>query len=180
MFSYLNLPARLLRLLDANISPGEIAAGVCLALFMGFVPLNGPMGILLTVLFLVIRINRISTIVILPVLKLLYLAGVWHLTDAIGKYLLVDAEYLNYFWRVLTGLPVLAYLDLNNTLVAGGLVFSAVLSVPVYFAARKIAAVILAKYSEKIKNLFFMKWLRKALTVYKVGSVVEKVKGKVS
>ena len=180
MFSFINLPAKLLRLLDANISPGEIAAGVCLALFMGFVPLNGPMGIILAVFFLVIRLNRISTILILPVLKLFYLVGAWHVTDAMGRYLLVEAEYLNYFWRIVTGLPVLAYLDLNNTLVAGGLVFSTVLSVPVYFAARKIAAVILAKYSEKIKDLPFMKWLRKALTVYRVGSVVEKVKDKVS
>lgn len=180
MLSFLNIPARIYNFFEANVSPREMAAGVCLALFMGFVPLNGPMGVLLTVFFLIFKLNRVSTVLLLPVFKLFYVLGVWRLTDVIGTYLLVDAEYLNYFWRVVTGLPVLAYLELNNTLVAGGLVFSAILSVPVYFIAEKVCAALIAKYSEKVKNLPFMKWVRKVMKVYTVDSYVEKVKDKIS
>jgi uncharacterized protein (TIGR03546 family) len=180
MLSFLNLPAKILSFLEANVSPREMAAGVCLALFMGFVPLNGPMGVLLTVFFLVFKLNRVSTVLLLPVFKLFYLLGAWHLTDAIGGYLLIDADYLNYFWRIVTGLPVLAYLDLNNTLVAGGLAFSAVLSVPVYFVAKKVSAMVIAKYSEKIKDLPFMKWVRKVMKAYTIDSYAEKIKDKLS
>lgn len=179
MLSFLNLPAKIYRFFEANVSPREMAAGVCLAFFMGFVPLNGPMGVLLTVFFLVFKLNRVSTVLLLPVFKLFYLLGAWRLTEAIGTYLLIDAGYLNYFWRIVTGLPVLAYFDLNNTLVAGGLVFSVVMSIPVYFIAEKVCAVLISRYSEKIKNLPFMKWVRKIMKVYTIDSYVEKVKGKI-
>lgn len=166
--------------LEANVSSRELAAGVCLGMFMGFVPLNGPMAMVLTIFFLVFKLNRAATILTLPVFKLLYVLGVSRFTDFIGGYLLIDAGYLNYFWRVVTGLPLLAYLDLNNTLVAGGLFLSAVLCFPVYFISEKIAAIIIAKYSAKIKELPFMKWMRKVIKVYTVDSYVEKVKDKIS
>ena len=180
MLSFLDIPAKIYNFFEANVSPREMAAGVCLALFMGFVPLNGTMGVLLAVFFLVFRLNRVSTALFFPVFKLFYILGAWRLTDAVGSYLLVDAGYLNYFWRVVTGLPVIAYFDLNNTLVAGGLVFSTVLSIPVYFIAEKVCAILIAKYSERIKSLPFMKWVRKAMKVYTIDSYAEKVKDKIS
>ena len=179
MFSFLNFPAKLIRLLEANVSPGEVAAGVCLGMFMGFVPLNGPMAVFLAVFFLVFKLNRISTLVTLPFFKFFYFLGLWRVTDIIGGYLLVDAEYLNYFWRVVTGLPILAYADLNNTLVAGGLVLSAVLCVPVYLLARKGAGVLQAKYAEKMKDTKFMKTVKKFMPFLFLDTLADKVKGKI-
>jgi uncharacterized protein (TIGR03546 family) len=180
MLSFLNLPAKILNLLEANISPAEIAAGVCLGMFMGFVPLNGPMAVFLTIFFLVFKLNRVSTVLVLPVFKLFYLLGVWRLTDMVGSYLLIDADYLNRAWRVLTGLPILALADLNNTLVAGGLALSAVLLVPVYFISKIAAIKIKAKYEEKLKDAKFVKWLKKILPFYTIDTYVDKVKDKIS
>lgn len=180
MFSFINLPAKILRLLEGNISPEEIAAGVCLGMFLGFTPLNGPMAILLLVFFLFFKLNRLSTILVLPLFKLFYIAGVSRLADLLGGIVLIDAGFMAGFWRVITGLPIIAYLDLNNTLVAGGLTLSAILCAPVFMGARKAAVVIRAKYGDKLKNTAFIKWFRKFSAGIRVFDVAAKVKDKVS
>ncbi|MFA5363293.1 MAG: DUF2062 domain-containing protein, partial [Candidatus Omnitrophota bacterium] len=135
MFSFVNIPARILAILGLNISPAEVAGGVCLGMFLGFIPLNGPMSLLLFVFFFLFKINRFSTVITLPLFKLLYLFGVSSLTERIGGYLLLDADFLTGFWKCATNLPVLALVDLNNTLVSGGLVLSLILCLPVYLFA---------------------------------------------
>lgn len=138
MFSFINIPARILGILELNISPAEVAGGVCLGMFLGFIPLNGPMALLLLIFFFLFKINRLSTVITLPLFKLLYLSGVSSLTERIGGYLLIDANFLTGFWKWVTNLPVLALVDLNNTLVIGGLALSIVLCLPVYLLARFI------------------------------------------
>lgn len=138
MFSFINIPARILSILELNISPGEVAGGVCLGMFLGFIPLNGPMALMLFILFFLFKINRFSTAITLPLFKLFYIFGVSSLSERIGGYLLVDADFLTGFWQIVTNLPVLALVDLNNTLVAGGLFLSIAICIPVYLSARVI------------------------------------------
>lgn len=147
----INLPLKIIKLLESNISPGETAAGVCLGMFLGFTPLNGPMAALLAVFFFIFRLNRVSTVLTMPLFKTAYLLGVSGVLEKVGGYLLIDAQGLAGFWGVFTGLPVIAYLDINNTLVAGGLAGSAILSVPVYFAAKRVAAWLKKGYEVKVK-----------------------------
>lgn len=178
MFAYFNLPAKILRLLEANISSREVAAGVCLGMFMGFVPLNGPMAFLLTIFFLFFKLNRLSTLITLPLFKLLYFLGVYRITDAAGGLLLIDAGFLTPFWNVVTGLPVIAYFDLNNTLVTGGLFFSGCLCAPVYFASERGITVLRARYGEKMKDAPFMKIIKKVIPMHKIAALLEKIRGK--
>jgi len=119
MIPFLNLPVKIVKLFSANTSSSEVAAGICLGMFMGFIPLNGPMAILLFVMFFVFKINRLAAMLVLPIFKLLYLLGVSSLADVVGGYLLISAAYLTYVWRVLTHMPIIALLDINNTLVVG-------------------------------------------------------------
>jgi len=152
MLSFINIPVKVIGLLEANVSPREVAAGVCLGVFLGFTPLNGPMALLLAILFFLFKLNRLSTLLTLPLFKALYLAGGAALADAVGTALLVDLTPLNGFWRVATHLPVVALLDVNNTIVAGGLAISAVLFLPVYFTAAKLTVVARRAYNTKIKK----------------------------
>ena len=121
MFSFAKIPAKIISILELNITPGEVAGGVCLALFLGFVPLNGPVAFLLILVFFLFKINRFSTAITLPLFKLAYVSGISQIAEHFGGYLLLDANFLTGFWRAVTSFPVLALLDLNNTLVAGGL-----------------------------------------------------------
>jgi len=166
MFSFINIPARILAILELNISPAQVAGGVCLGMFLGFIPLNGPMALLFFLFFFITKINKFSTALTLPLFKLLYVLGVSHLTDKIGGYLLIDANYLVGFWRAVTHLPVLALLDLNNTLVAGGLALSAALTLPVYLIARLIYIKFIEPHLRKIQE----SKLAKRLTVNKLAT----------
>ena len=145
MFSLLKIPSRIIDILEANITPKEIAFGVCLGMFLGFTPLNGTTALLLALFFFIFKVNRMATLLTLPVFKTAYLLGVSKLGDATGLYLLEKANYLTGFWRVVTNFPVIAYLDLNRTTVAGGILLSAILSMPVYFIAKSISTPLLAK-----------------------------------
>ncbi|MCX5705689.1 MAG: DUF2062 domain-containing protein [Candidatus Omnitrophica bacterium] len=138
MYQFVNIPARVLSILQLYITPGQVARGVCLGLFLGFIPFNGPMAGLLFIFFLIFKVNRFSTVIVLPLFKLVYILGVWRIAESLGGYLLIDVRFFSGFWSVVTGLPILALLDLNNTLVAGGLALSFIFCLPVYFISKVI------------------------------------------
>jgi len=172
MFSFVDIPARIVTLLELNITPAQVAKGVCLGLFLGFIPLNGPMALLLFLFFFLFKINRLSTAITLPLFKLLYVAGGSNLADRLGGYLLIDASFLTGFWSFVTGLPIVALLDLNNTLIAGGLALSSILLLPVYFIAKFIYIRFIEQNIRKIQNSRFARRFAK----YKaVNTVIKKM-----
>ncbi len=157
MLAFINLPLKIINFLKSNVSPRETAAGICLGMFLGFVPLNGPTALLLAAFFFIFKFNRVSTLLVLPVFKLFYIAGASNLAEKIGVYLLIDANYLENFWRRLTGLPIIAYLDINNTITIGGLALSLILFIPVYIISKRAGITIFkSKYYEKLRSLKFI------------------------
>jgi len=178
MFSFVNIPARILSILELNITPAEVAGGVCLGMFLGFIPLNGPVALLLFIFFLLFKINRFSTVITLPLFKLFYLLGVSSLTDNIGGYLLLNANFLNGFWKWITSLPILALVDLNNTLVAGGLALSIMLCFPVYLLARFIYVKFLEPRLNIIQESKFAKRIKRYKFVNKVISKMDVIRSK--
>jgi uncharacterized protein (TIGR03546 family) len=157
MFSFINIPAKIIGIMEANVSPREIAAGVCLGVFLGLIPLNGPMALVLAIFFFVFRINRISTLLTLPLFKLAYVLGLGNVIDAAGGIILEKTPILKPFWAWVTHLPVIAYLDINNTLVAGGIAVASVVSVPVYFISKAAAAALQKQYAARMKGSVFAK-----------------------
>lgn len=149
-------------ILKSNVSPRETAVGVLLAMFLGFTPLNGPFALVFFAVFIIFRMSSVSTLFALPVFKLLYVAGLSRVADSIGSYLLLDAGYLKEFWRWLVNLPVIAFLDINNTIVCGGIAMSLALCVPVYFISKKVNVVFRKTYGEKTKNIKMFQWLASA------------------
>jgi len=177
MIPIISLPSKIIRLLEANISPGEIAAGVCMGMFMGFIPLNGPMAVLLLICFLLFKINRLTAMLTLPVFKLFYVLGASYLTDWFGGIILIDIPALTGFWNLVTGLPVIAFLDINNTLVAGGFTLSVILCAPVFMGSRKITVLMREKYAAKIKNMAFIKFVRNIPVVNKITALIQRLRG---
>ena len=178
MFSFVNIPARILSILQLNISPAEVAGGVCLGMFLGFIPLNGPMALLLLIFFFLFKVNRFSTVITLPLFKLFYLLGVSSLAERIGGYLLLDANFLTGFWKLITNLPILALVDLNNTLVAGGLVLSIILCLPVYFLIRFIYIKSIEPHLNKIQESKFVKRIKRYKFFSKVINQMDVIRSK--
>lgn len=150
---------RIFSIIRSNPSPREIAFGVCLAMFLGFTPLTGSITILLAMFFFIFRVNRVATLFTLPLFKLIYLAGVKYLCNAIGISLLAESGFLTGFWAWFTGLPVIALLGINYTLVTGGLVLAGALFPIVYFGTKHIAIRAGASYGNKLKATKIGAWL---------------------
>jgi uncharacterized protein (TIGR03546 family) len=144
---------------------------------MGFTPLNGWMTVILILFFLFFKLNRVSTILTLPIFKLFYMLGLYKIADFFGGLVLIKASFLEGFWRFVTHFPILTYLDLNNTLVSGGLILSAILVVPVFqlsvAGARKMQTV----YGKKFKETKFMKWVKNIPIVSRIGAFWGKLRG---
>jgi len=179
MLSFVKIPASFLRfILGLNITGNEVALGVCLGMFLGFVPFNNAMALFLVLLFVVIRLNRLSALIVLPFFKFIYIAGLSNLTGRIGEYLLVDAGYLTDFWSRFASLPVIALLDFNNTLVCGGVVFSLILSPFVYFISRRIYKIYVEKYVRNFRQSKFMKSIMRNNFINKIVMAMENIRDK--
>jgi len=150
---------KVIKSLQSNTSPSELASGAVMALYFGLTPLNHTHVIFLVLCFFLFKINRAVTMILLPLLKLFYYLGLARLADYIGTYLLIKVEALGPVWVRVTHMPVLAYLDLQYTLVLGGLVLSLILSFPVYILAYQAVLAYRAKFRDKINNWRVVKWL---------------------
>jgi len=157
---------KLIRALQSNAAPGEIASGAALSLYFGLTPLNHTHVIFLVLAFLFFKINRATTIVCFPLVKLLYVLGLSHAADGVGHFLLVECALLKPFWTWFTHAPILSYLDFHYTLVLGGFVLAALLTVPVYLAVIKGVHAYRHGLREKINNWGLLKWF-KGLTIFK-------------
>lgn len=155
MLKYLSVFSMIRR----NPSPNDIAFGVCLALFLGFTPLNGSMALLLFLFFFIFKINRIAMLLMLPLFKIAYLAGIKSLCNAIGAALLAKSEVLTGFWAWFIGLPIIALLGINYTLVTGGFVLAALLSPAAFFITRITVIKLGASSANKLKDTKFGAWL---------------------
>jgi len=175
MLFLVNLPVKIVKMLTSNAEPSEIAAGVCMGLFLGFVPMNGPITIFLIICLFLFKINRLASLIILPLFKLFYILGISHLADGLGGILLINMEFLAPLWNFLLTLPIIAYLDLGHTLVTGGLAISAILCFPVYMGAQKGIVVLREKYFNKIKESKFLKWFTSLPIIGKLGEMFLKV-----
>jgi uncharacterized protein (TIGR03546 family) len=179
MFSFVKVPAQFLSfLLGLNITSSEVALGICLGMFLGFVPLSTTMALFLLLIFMVTRLNRLTTLLTLPIFKLFYLLGISNLTEKIGEYLLIEAKYLTKFWCWFTSLPIIALLDFNNTLVCGGVVFSLILSPFVYFTCKKLYMIYVEKYVRNFRQSNFMKIITQNNFINKIVLIMDRIRSK--
>lgn len=176
MIPFLNLPVKIVKLFSSNVSESEVAAGVCMGMLMGFLPLNGPLAVLVFICLFVFKINRLAAMLVLPLFKLFYFLGISSLADTVGGVVLINMEFLTPVWRGITHFPILALLDLNNTLVSGGLIISCVLIYPVYLGAKKGIVVLRTKYFDKIKNSKAVKWFMKVPVISKLVGLIGKLR----
>ena len=131
MISYI---AKLLKSLNTNSHPGEIAHAVAIWVLLGFMPKDNALWYLLFVFFLFVRMNKGAFL--LTVLIASLLARFFDpLFDSIG-YGVLTFSPLKPVYAALLDIPFVAFTKFNNTIVAGSLVFSLILYIPVYIVVR--------------------------------------------
>ena len=131
MISYI---VKLLKALNTNSHPGEIAHAVSIGVLLGFMPKDNALWYLLFVLFLFVRVHKGAFL--LTVLAASLLARLFDLLfDAIG-YAVLTFSPLEPVYAALLDIPFVAFTKFNNTVVAGAVVSSLILYIPVYILIR--------------------------------------------
>lgn len=133
-----------------NDSPRQLACGVALGMLIGLVPKDNLTAVVLGVLLLMLRTNL--AVAALSAFCFSCIGG-WAdpLTHRIGYWLLTRPS-LQGFYAGLFELPVIPWTRLNNTVVAGNLVFGLVLFYPVYELSRVTIEFCLPRMAERIRR----------------------------
>ncbi|MFW6081556.1 MAG: TIGR03546 family protein [Desulfosalsimonas sp.] len=146
----ITLLARLIKVLNAETAPGQISAGLCLAMFFAFMPMLTLQHLLLLLLVLVLRVNITGFI-----LGWIVFTAAAYAADPLFHMLgmaVLEAESLSGFWSLLYDSGFWHLTSFNNSVVMGGFIASAVLAAPLYIGSNAM----IRRYREH-----FMAWIEK-------------------
>lgn len=146
----LTLFAKLLKILNADDNPSQIALAIVFAAIMGLTPLYSPHNALILLLVLLLRVQLSMFIVSLGLFTVFaYLLD--PLSDTIGLSLL-HAPSLQALWTSLYNNDLWRLLAFNNSLVLGSAVLALALSPPIFWAS----CFVVTRYRQHI-----LSWVRK-------------------
>ena len=166
MFKYI---IQLLRALNANAKPSQIAHAFSIGLILGFVPKNNLLWYMLLVFFLFVRISK-GGYFIMMILGALLAPLADPLFDKVG-YAVLTFKPLESFYAWLIDIPFVGFTKFNNTVVCGSLVCGILMYVPLFFLM-----MLFVKYWRKIVAPLFNN-SRLAKAFYKLP-MVEKIASK--
>ena len=160
---------KLLKTLNGNSHPGEIAHAICLALLLGLIPKNNALFYVVTVFCLFMRINKITFVLMTTVFSLL-----GHLIDPfldnLGWWIL-NLNFLKPVFSSLLEVPFLGFTRFNNTIVAGALITGIVLYIPLYWISRLIIWFLRAKIIPLVRKSKLILALSKLPFIKKIASL---------
>jgi uncharacterized protein (TIGR03546 family) len=159
MYFIIELIQSLVKALNSEGTPGQVAAGMALGACLGLTPLFNLHNLLIVGVILFFRVSvpgaTLGWMIFTPVGFLLD-----PLFDRIGLALLVDSAALRDVWGSAYNAPVVALANPTNTIVVGSLVGWLVLSVPIFFAARAAVARYRSTIYERYKDAKLFKAVR--------------------
>ena len=163
----------LLKALNSNSHPGEIAHAVCLALLLGLIPKNNIIFYIVTIFCLFIRINKGAFILFTAIFSMLS-----HLfdptLDAIGWWFL-HISFLEPVFANLLEVPFVGFTHFNNTIVAGAIVSGLILYIPLYWLSRLAIWGIRSKLIPLMRKTKFIVALSKVPLIKKISKISAEV-----
>jgi uncharacterized protein (TIGR03546 family) len=163
--------AKLLKVLNSEADPAQIALAFSFALLSGFLPFFSPVNTVVLLLVLLLRVNLSAYL-----LGTGLFAGVAYLLDPLFSRIglaLLTAAPLEGLWTNLYNSTIWRIQKFNNTVVMGGFAFAVLLFVPLFL----LCTVLIRQYREHV-----LSWVRKTrlmqmIMATKFYSVYEKVSG---
>lgn len=149
----------LVKALNSEGTPGQIAAGIAIGACLGLTPLLSLHNLLIVGVILFFRVSvpgsTLGWLIFTPVGFALD-----PLFDTIGTALLAEASVLRPLWVTLYNTPVVALGNPTNTIVVGSVVSWLVAVVPIFFVTRFAVARYRATIYERYKNAKVFKAIR--------------------
>ena len=157
--------AKLLKALNSDSAPGQIALAFALAIITGLTPLLSLHNVLILFIACIVRINFGAFL-----LGTLFFSGLAYLLDpaaiSLGESLLSNTSYQT-FWVDLYQSDFWRATRFNNTLVLGSLVIAIIAFIPVWLVSLWLISMYRHKLMAWVDKLKIMKVL-KASKFYKV------------
>lgn len=123
-----------LKILNGDVSPGQIAAGLCLGLFLAFTPFWSLHTIVLLFVICVFRVNISAALIGMAVFSLpAYFLDPYFIQ--LGEYILTKPEWQS-LWTALYQQDTWRLAHFNNTLTMGSIVVSSALFIPLFVLFR--------------------------------------------
>ena len=152
---WLKLFKKLVKALESNASPDELAGGFVLGMIVGLTPFFSLVNVAVLILMFILNVNVAMVFIAAPLFGLIGLLTD-RLAHPIGRALLTS-DALAPLWTRLYNMPVVPLSRFNNTVVLGNLVIAAVLLVPVFFLWRAFVEYYRKNLAEKVRKSKFMK-----------------------
>jgi uncharacterized protein (TIGR03546 family) len=135
MLALLKLLQQLVRTLNSEGTPTQVAAGLALGSALGLTPLMNLHNLAVLALIMVTNVSVPGAMLgwALAVPAGFALDPVF---DLIGRKLLLETPSLRPLWTALYNLPALPLTNFNNTVVLGSVIAWLLLALPIFFAAR--------------------------------------------
>lgn len=135
MLMLLKLLQQLVKTLNSDGTPGQIAAGMALGAALGLTPLINLHNLVILGAIMLFNVSfpgaMLGWALAVPVGF-----AMDPVFDLVGRALLLGTPPLVPFWTRLANTPVVPLTDFNNTIVLGSLVSWVVLAIPIYFLSR--------------------------------------------
>jgi uncharacterized protein (TIGR03546 family) len=148
----LKLIANIIKILQSEISPAQIAGGIVLGMILGLTPFWSLHNLIVILIVILVAVN-----ISMMLLSFAFFSEVAYLLDPIfhslGYYLLVKVPFLKPLWTAIVNSPILALSNLNNTVVLGSLLISLLLIIPIFLLAKQGVLLYRKHLAEKIKKL---------------------------
>lgn len=163
--------AKLLKALNSESAPGQLALAVALASIVGLTPLTAVHNIVIIFLACVIRVNFTAFI-----LAITLFSGIAYLLDpvmiSIGEQVLNEPS-LYVFWTDLYQSDFWRVTHFNNTLVMGSLLFSLLSFVPILLLTRFLVVT----YREKVMAMIEQWKIVKMIKASKFYNLYQSIAG---
>ncbi len=166
MLTIVKIVQSLVRALNSDGTPGQVAAGIALGSVFGLTPLVSLHNLAMLAAIMLLNVSVPGAILGFLVFMPIGFA-LDPLFDAVGSGLLLEPNALTPLWQAIYHAPVLSWSHVNNTVTLGSLVGWAVLAWPIFFAARWGVARYRATIYQRIRSWTFVRSVQ-ASKVYNV------------
>ncbi len=159
---------KLIELLHKETGEKQLAAGFVLGIFMGLTPLANLFWLSYLVLLILFRFNIGAAMLSFGVVKLASFA-LDPVLDKLGV-ILLSSNGLVAIWTTFFHMPVVPFTRYNNSVVLGSVVFSILLSVPLFY----LAVYLIRTYRKQVVARIQGTWIWKAWKASKLYSLYDK------
>jgi len=163
---------KIIKFLNSNRDPGQIAAAVSFGLMLALMPSGNLLWPLILILTLFLKVNYPAELIFLAFFKT-FVSLFDPSLHAIGYYILTAGIFRKPFTSMFE-LPLLPFTRLNNTIVMGGFVAGVILWFPVYALIKVVVRKYRGLITERLRDSGFYRIVKKIPLASKISGAMRR------